>query len=149
MMFRRRKGRGVFRRRRTPLNAQHYREHKELAREIVHERLSYWNQFYGFTYRRVSIKNQRTCWGSCSELGNLNFNYRIIFLPEHLMDYVIVHELCHIAELSHSKIFWAEVERAVPDFKERRTHLRKMTRIPKQGFPSSVFAVRFTAVGEK
>lgn len=138
-MFRRRR----HRKRRAQLHTDHYREHKELARAIVTERLAYWNQHYGFTYNRVSIKNQRTCWGSCSELGNLNFNYRVILLPESLMDYVIVHELCHIAELSHSPAFWSQVARTIPDHRAQRTHLRKMTHVPKQGFPSSVFYTQY------
>lgn len=131
-MFKRRK-------RRRRANDEHYRIHKEPARTLITERLEYWNGFYGFGYKRIAIKNQRTCWGSCSELGNLNFNYRLIFLPMSLMDYVIVHELCHIAELSHSRQFWSHVERAIPDYRERRRHLRKMTHVPKNGFPSSVF----------
>src|SRR3989338_2317667 len=89
-------------RRRSTAHA-HYATHKEFARSVIHERLTYWNQFYNLEYKRVTIRNQRSCWGSCSARGNLNFNYKVIFLPELLMDYVIVHELCHLAELNHSK----------------------------------------------
>ncbi|MCD5382257.1 MAG: M48 family metallopeptidase [Candidatus Pacebacteria bacterium] len=117
--------------------SRHYQAHKELARGIIHERLEHWSGFYGLTYNRVAIKNQKTCWGSCSEHGNLNFNYKIVFLPEPLMDYVIVHELCHLYELNHSPAFWAHVARAMPDYKAQRSHLRKMTHIPAHGFPSS------------
>lgn len=123
---------------RSEKSERHYEEHKELARGIIRERTAHWNQFYGFSYKRIAIKNQRTCWGSCSEHGNLNFNYKIVFLPEVLMDYVIVHELCHLAELNHSETFWSHVAKTIPDFKERRARLKKMSRVPAGGFPSSV-----------
>ncbi|MDB9944485.1 M48 family metallopeptidase [bacterium] len=137
MFFKKRKTK---RRKRTP--SKHYLEHKELARALVHERLEYWNQLYQFEYNRVSIKNQKTCWGSCSEHGNLNFNYKVIFLPHALMDYIIVHELCHRAELNHSPAFWSHVERAIPEYREHRSHLKRMTHIPQKGFPSSIFALQ-------
>ncbi len=130
-----------FVRRKSPTVIKHYLEHKELARTLVHEKLVYWNQFYNLDYKRVFIKNQKTCWGSCSEHGNLNFNYRIIFLPQVLMDYVIVHELCHLMELNHSKVFWAHVEKTIPNHLERKSHLIKMTRIPQNGFSSSLYAL--------
>jgi hypothetical protein len=135
------------RRSRVPrMNDSHYQVHKEYARAVITERLAYWNQSYNFVYKRVSIKNQRTCWGSCSEHKNLNFNYKLVLLPESLMDYVIVHELCHLAELSHSQNFWSHVERTLPDYRERRAHLRKMTHVPKHGFPSSVYTQRIQHV---
>lgn len=102
-----------------------YEQHKELARRIVHERLALYNRLYGFKWNRVSIRNQRTCWGSCSEQGNLNYNYKVALLPPELADYVVVHELCHLGEMNHSKKFWALVERAIPDHKARRAALRK------------------------
>lgn len=120
--------------------SSHYQEYKEHARRIIHGRLEYWSGFYELTYNRVAIKDQKTCWGSCSSKGNLNFNYKIVFLPEALMEYVIVHELCHLYELNHSAAFWAHVARAVPDYRDRRRQLRRMTHIPAQGFPSSVIA---------
>lgn len=147
MWFRKRK-KVVFRVRKKPTNDAHYKVYRELARAIVHERLEHWNEVYGFTYQRVAVRNQRRRWGSCSEHGNLNFNYQIILLPETLMDYVIVHELCHLAELNHSKAFWEHVARALPDYKERKQHLMKMTHVPREGFPSSVFQkVRQSAEG--
>lgn len=140
-MWYRKKRKRTLRRRVTTIS-KHYQDHKEMAREIISERLIHFSQFYDFTYKRVSIRNQKTCWGSCSEHGNLNFNYRVIFLPKALMDYVIVHELCHLKELNHSKRFWRHVEKAIPDYKDKKLHLRKMTHIPQQGFPSSIFRVR-------
>lgn len=102
-----------------------YQQYKEAARKRVAEKLEYWNQFYGFTYGRVSIRNQRTRWGSCSARGNLSFHYRIALLPEPLADYLIVHELCHLKAFDHSPRFWALVAQTIPDYQKRRQLLRK------------------------
>ena len=119
-----------FYRRRRPKRAstvtKHYLEHKEAARELLLARLTYWNQHYGFEYNRVAIRNQRRCWGSCSSNRNLNFSYKLMFLPECLMDYVIVHELCHLKEMNHGLKFWQLVGAAMPDYKERRAELRRI-----------------------
>lgn len=118
------------RRKRASTVTKHYVTHKEIARTLVHERLVYWNQFYNFTWNRVAIRNQRTCWGSCSSLGNLNFSYRILFLPPHIQDYVIVHEMCHLQELNHSADFWALVAETIP---EHRTHRKELRAIERAG----------------
>lgn len=104
----------------------HYRTHKEVARRMVHERLVYWNQFYNFSYKRIAIRDQRSRWGSCSSKQNLNFNYRIIFLPPELIDYIIVHELCHLAEMNHSSRFWDHVARMLPHHASLRSTLLKI-----------------------
>ena len=101
-----------------------YLANKEAARALVHRKLEAWNAHYGFTYRKVFIKNQRSRWGSCSRQGNLNFNYRIVQLPEHLSDYLIVHELCHLKEMNHSKRFWDLVAETIPDHVQRRSELQ-------------------------
>jgi len=100
---------------RSSLRKKRYFEHKEKARTFVHERLCSINEHYGFKYRRVSIRDTKTRWGSCSSQGNLNFSYKIIFLPPYLADYVITHELCHLQEFNHSKHFWNLVEQKIPD----------------------------------
>lgn len=102
-----------------------YLKYKEAARALVRARIKYFNQIYGFKVGRISIRNQRTRWGSCSKKGNLNFNYKIALIAPHLADYIIVHELCHLREFNHSKRFWALVARAVPDYLCARQELKK------------------------
>ena len=105
-----------------------YQLHKEAARALVHERLLHFNQFYQQTYHRVSIRDQRRCWGSCSSKGNLNFSYKLRFLPPCLRDYIIVHELCHLRVMNHSANFWLVVAEVMPDYAERALALRALER---------------------
>ena len=76
------------------------------------------------TYGRITIRNQKTRWGSCSSLGNLNFNCLLMLTPDEIIDYVIVHELCHRIEMNHSERFWAKVGSVLPDYRERRKWLK-------------------------
>lgn len=101
-----------------------YKKNKKDALNLINKRLGYFNSFYGFSFKRVSIRNQRTRWGSCSRSGNLNFNYKIMFLPEKFADYIIVHELCHIKEFNHSRRFWDLVAKTIPDCKKIIQELR-------------------------
>lgn len=75
-------------------------------------------------YGRITIRNQRTKWGSCSSKGNLNFNCVLMLAPEWVRDYIVVHELCHLKEMNHSPAFWAEVARACPGYKEAEAWLK-------------------------
>lgn len=102
-----------------------YLLNKEKARRLILDRLEVLNKNYNFYYNRVSIRDQRTRWGSCSKKANLNFNYRLVHLPLRLCDYVVVHELCHLEELNHSQDFWNLVAKQLPDYKERRKELKK------------------------
>jgi predicted metal-dependent hydrolase len=115
-------------RKRASTVTKHYLEHKERARTLTHARLEHYNQHYQLSYKRVAIKNQRRCWGSCSSLQNLNFNYKIYFLPPHLQDYIIVHELCHLAELNHGARFWALVAEQLPEYRTYQAELRAIDR---------------------
>ena len=78
----------------------------------------------GVTFGRITVRNQRTKWGSCSAAGNLNFNCLLMLCPRAVAEYIVVHELCHRKQMNHSKEFWAEVEAVCPDYKKRRRWLR-------------------------
>lgn len=108
------------------LVTKHYKQHKETAREIITKLVQRFASIYGVKIGRVSVRNQRTRWGSCSKLGNLNFNYKLIFLPEDLRNYIVIHEICHLIEFNHSKKFWAEVEFLAPNHKELKRALRSI-----------------------
>ncbi|MBY0294330.1 M48 family metallopeptidase [Patescibacteria group bacterium] len=112
-------------RRRNRIN---YLNNKEQARMLVHARLTYFNSFYKHPLRKIFIKNHKSRWGSCSQKGNLNFNYQILFLPPHLVDYIIVHELCHLRHFNHSPTFWSLVSQALPNYLALRRELRIVER---------------------
>ncbi len=95
------------------------------ALKLVKAKLAEWNAHYQFSFNHVVIRNQRSRWGSCSKDANLNFNYRILFLPESLQDYIIVHELCHLKELNHSRKFWTLVGKTIPDWQTRKRELQQ------------------------
>ena len=98
---------------------------REQARRFVENRISYFNKFYNFKINRIAIKNTGTRWGSCSSMKNLNFNYKIIYLRSALADYLIVHELCHLGELNHSKRFWTLVSKTTSDYIKFNKELRR------------------------
>lgn len=97
---------------------------KEKAFHLVNSKITKLNKIYNFKYNKISIKNQKTRWGSCSQKGNLNFNYRMIYLSDKIVEYIIVHELCHLQEFNHSSRFWNLVAVAVPDYKEIKKELK-------------------------
>lgn len=100
-----------------------YLENKDKALALVSERIEFYNKIYNFSFNKISIKNHKTRWGSCSSRQNLNLNYKILFLNPELRDYIIVHEMCHLKEFNHSKKFWALVEKALPDYLEIKKKL--------------------------
>lgn len=102
------------------------RKERDEIKEKITQRVQYYSLKMDVTYNRVSVRNQKTRWGSCSSKGNLNFNYRLFYLPEELLDYVVVHELAHRRHMNHSKDFWQEVERYFPDYKECRKQLKEV-----------------------
>jgi predicted metal-dependent hydrolase len=102
-----------------------YLNNKHQAERLVWGRLEHFNSFYNFSYNRVAIRDQKSRWGSCSAKKNLNFTYRIVFLPQELADYLIVHELCHLGEMNHSARFWKLVEKSIPNYKILRKELLK------------------------
>ena len=112
------------RRRRASSITKHYLEHKVAARALILSKLLYWNQFYNLPFNKVAIRNTKRSWGSCTSLKNLNFSYRLLFLPERLQDYIIVHELCHLQELHHRESFWLLVAEQISDYTERIIELK-------------------------
>lgn len=98
---------------------------KEEALRVIPDKVSRYAGLLGVTYGRITVRNQKTLWGSCSRKGNLNFNCMLMKAPERVLDYVIVHELCHRIEMNHSKRFWALVEEVIPDHKKCRKWLRE------------------------
>ncbi len=90
----------------------------ERAKITFPELVSRYANIIGVSYGRVTIRHQKTRWGSCSSKGNLNFNCLLMLAPQDVIEYVVVHELCHIKQMNHSKAFWAEVEKILPDYKD-------------------------------
>lgn len=90
----------------------------------IQGRVNYYENIIGVKAGRISIKNQRTIWGSCSTKGNLNFNLKLIMMPQDIIDYVVVHEICHLIYFNHSKEFWKRVEEIIPDYVERKKYLK-------------------------
>ena len=107
------------------LTDEEIRELVDKARKYIPERVAYFAEHMGVTYGRITIRNQKTRWGSCSSKGNLNFNCLLMLTPLEVIDYVVVHELCHRKEMNHSKAFWAEVEKVLPDYKEQVKWLKE------------------------
>ncbi len=132
MIFRTRRRR-IVRRIRRPRSIFHthshrqYLAHRESTRALVIERIAHFNTHYKVPVGRIAIRNQRSRWGSCSKKGNLNFNYKLAFLPVELRDYVIVHELCHLREFNHGPNFWYAVAEVIPNHRELNKKLREIS----------------------
>ena len=92
--------------------------YREQARRVLAEKTAYYADRMGVTYGRISIRGQKTRWGSCSARGNLNYNWRLMLCPDEVQDYVVVHELAHRKEMNHSKAFYRIVEQILPDYRE-------------------------------
>ncbi len=107
--------------------------HKEKARALVLSLIAQENLLYQFQIKKVAIRNQSTRWGSCSKQGNLNFNFKIIFLPEHLARYIVIHELCHLKEFNHGSDFWKLVSLACPNYALERKELHQISPVLQKG----------------
>ena len=99
--------------------------YRNLAREVLGARTGYYPRKMGVTYGRISIREQKTRWGSCSSVGNLNYNWKLVLMPEHVMDYVVIHELAHRKEMNHSARFYAVVAQQMPDYKVWQSWLKE------------------------
>ena len=111
-----------------PGRVLHYQSNVKEARMIIKERVAILAPLCGVTTKRIAIRNQKRSWGSCSSLGNLNFNYKLMFLPSCMIDYVVIHELCHLKFLNHSQAFWLEVEKYYPDYQVVVNEIRNLER---------------------
>lgn len=108
-------------------------EEIEKIKAMFGRKVAYFSEKMGVTYGQITIRNQKTRWGSCSSKGNLNFNYQLYYLPEELLDYVVIHELAHRRHMNHSPEFWKEVERYCPDYPERRKKLKNIKLVGEDG----------------
>ena len=106
------------------LSVQERNRYIKIARDIFTQKTAYYASILNVTYGRISIREQKTRWGSCSSEGNLNFNWRLIFAPEEVLDYIVVHELAHRREMNHSQAFYAIVKSILPDYKKSQKWLR-------------------------
>ncbi len=95
------------------------------AHSYIPKRVEYFAPLVGVDYGRITIRRQKTRWGSCSAPGNLNFNLLLMLTPPQVIDYIVVHELCHRKEMNHSPRFWAEVERVLPDYRSQQKWLKE------------------------
>ena len=107
------------------LTEQEKKDLAKQAKEIIPARVAHYAALLGVDYGRVTIRTQKTRWGSCSSKGNLNFNCLLLLAPPEVLDSVVVHELCHRRHMNHSKAFYAEIERVMPDYKVRHAWLKQ------------------------
>lgn len=98
---------------------------KEEARSVLTDKTYAYAKSLGVTYNRIRIGSQKTCWGSCSSKGTISYNWHLILMPEEVQDYVVVHELCHLLEMNHSKFFWQKVASVMPEYATYREWLKR------------------------
>lgn len=111
--------------RRIVRSEEEIRRLKQQARRVLTEKTDYYKSLLGVDYQRIRIGSQRTRWGSCSSKGTLSYNWHLVLMPERIMDYVVVHELCHLLEMNHSERFWKRVGELLPDYENRRKWLKE------------------------
>ena len=113
---------------RSKLEKITFEQIKELADQAVEyipKRVKYYAEKENFVYNKITIKNLVSRWGSCSTKGNLNFNCLLMLTPDYVIDYIVVHELCHLREMNHSEKFWTEVEKIMPDYQRAELWLKQ------------------------
>lgn len=113
---------------RSKLEKITFEQVKELADQAVEyipKKVKYYAEKENFVYNKITIKNLVSRWGSCSTKGNLNFNCLLMLMPDYVIDYIVVHELCHLREMNHSEKFWAEVEKIMPDYQRAELWLKQ------------------------
>lgn len=107
------------------LSKEELSELADKAVSYIPERVAHFAALLQVTYGRITIRNQQTRWGSCSAKGNLNFNCLLMLTPPEIIDYIVVHELCHRLEMNHSKRFWEQVGRVIPNYKSCEKWLKE------------------------
>ena len=108
----------------SPFTEEEIRAFADKALQVIPDRVRHYAALIGVGYGRITIRNQKSKWGSCSAKGNLNFNCLLMLCPSEVMDYVVIQEMCHRKEMNHSPKFWAEVEKYAPDYKAQRKWLK-------------------------
>lgn len=101
------------------------KRYREAAKTYIGKRVDYYADLLNVSYENITIREQKTRWGSCSSKGTLSFHWKLILAPPKVLDYVVVHEVCHLIHMNHSKDFWMEVEKLMPDYKIHRLWLKK------------------------
>ena len=119
-----------------PFTDEELKEITKKAKELIPERVKFYADKTGITYNRITIRYQKTRWGSCSSQGNLNFNCLLVLFPPEVLDSVVVHELCHRKYMNHSADFYNEVERIFPEYRKWHRYLNEnsasyLSRLPK------------------
>lgn len=99
--------------------------YRNAAKDYFTKRVAYYHTLTGGVYHTITVRDQKSRWGSCSSRGTLSFNYRLMFAPPRVLDYVVVHELCHLTHMNHSKDFWNMVRQIMPDYKIYKEWLRE------------------------
>lgn len=107
------------------LDPQLEKMYREMATDILNWECDRLSKIMGVTYNKVTIRDQKSRWGSCSSNGNINLNWRLLFMHPKIARYVVIHELAHRKHMNHSKEFWSEVERTMPDYKKYRALLKQ------------------------
>lgn len=107
------------------ITSEQIKELADQAVEYIPKRVKYYAENENFVYNKITIKNLVSRWGSCSTKGNLNFNCLLMLTPDYVIDYIVVHELCHLREMNHSEKFWAEVEKIMPDYQRAELWLKQ------------------------
>ena len=109
----------------TPFTMEEIRRLADWALTVIPERVRFYAPIVDVTYGRITIRNQRSRWGSCSSKGNLNFNCLLMLFPEEVRDYVVVHELCHRKHMNRSAEFYKEIERVLPEYRKSQKWLKE------------------------